>query len=105
MYIDFDNWKVYVYDDSSLTVEQVLATVEPLDEPYIEAMRQSDYANLAMNRGSFSYPMTIEKGFIFCMGDNRNGSSDSRWSFLGPVDERYILGKVLFRIYPLTFKF
>ncbi len=105
VYIDFDDWKVYVYDDASLTVDEVLATVKPLDEPYIEAMRQSENANRPMNRGSYTYPMTIEEGYMFCMGDNRNGSSDSRWTYLGPVDQRYILGKVLFRIYPLTFKF
>ena len=110
VYIDFDNWKVYVYDDASLTVDQVLATVEPLDEPYIEAMRGlSENRHAVMNGkssyGGYTYPLTIEKGKLFCMGDNRNGSTDSRWTILGPVDERYILGKVLFRIYPLTFNF
>lgn len=110
VYIDFDNWKVYVYDDASLTVDQVLATIEPLDEPYIEAMRNtSENRYSSMNGrssyGGYTYPMTIEKGKLFCMGDNRNGSTDSRWTVLGPVEERYILGKVLFRIYPLTFSF
>jgi signal peptidase I len=105
VYIDFDNWKVYVYDDASLTVDQVLATIEPLDEPYIEAMRQSDFSKYSMNRGSYSYPLTVEEGKIFCMGDNRNGSTDSRSSYLGQIDERYVLGKVLFRIWPFTTKF
>ena len=109
VYIDFDNWKVYVYDDASLTVDQVLATVHPLDEPYIEAMRGTMDSYTVMNGknsyGGYTYPLTIEKGKLFCMGDNRNGSTDSRWTILGPVDERYVLGKVLFRIYPLTFSF
>ena len=109
VYIDFDNWKVYVYDDASLTVDQVLATVHPLDEPYIEAMREKLESYTVMNGknsyGGYTYPLTVEKGKLFCMGDNRNGSTDSRWTILGPVDERYVLGKVLFRIYPLTFNF
>ncbi|MBR4257348.1 MAG: signal peptidase I [Clostridia bacterium] len=105
VYIDFDNWKVYVYDDASLSVDQVLATIEPLDEPYIEAMRQSDYSKYSMNRGSYAYPLTVEEGKIFCMGDNRNGSTDSRSSYLGQIDERYVLGKVLFRIWPFTTRF
>ena len=105
VYIDFENWKVYVYDDASLSVEQVLATVTPLDEPYIEAMRTSDYSGYSMNKGSYNYPLTVEEGKIFCMGDNRNGSTDSRSSYLGQIDVRYVLGKVLFRIWPLTFKF
>ncbi len=106
VYIDFDNWKVYVYDDSSLTVEQVISTVTPLDEPYIEAMRESTYPNQSMkNAYDHVYPLTLEEGMLFCMGDNRNGSTDSRSSMLGPVDTRYVLGKVLFRIYPFTTKF
>ena len=105
VYIDFEKWAVYVYDDASLTVDQVLATVKPLDEPYIEAMRVSSNSGRSMNRGSYTYPMTIKEGMIFCMGDNRNGSTDSRSSLLGPVDERYVLGKVLFRIWPFATKF
>lgn len=109
VYIDFDNWKVYVYDDASLTVDQVLATVEPLDESYIEAMKNTaENRNSTMHgrNGGYTYPLTVENGKLFCMGDNRNGSTDSRWrDLLGQVDERYILGKVLFRIYPLTFSF
>lgn len=105
VYIDFENWKVYVYDDASLSVEQVLATVEPLDEPYIEAMRKSEYSGYTMNRGSYTYPLTVEEGKLFCMGDNRNGSTDSRFSYLGQIDQRYVLGKVLFRIWPMTFTF
>ncbi len=110
VYIDFENWKVYVYDDASLSVEEVLATVTPLDEPYIEEMRQVNIKstknpNVSMQRGSHTYPMTIKEGMIFCMGDNRNGSTDSRSSLLGPVDERYVLGKVLFRIWPFETKF
>ncbi len=99
VYIDFDKWLVYVYDDSSLTVEQVVNTVKPLDEPYIEAMRE----NAKMDYSSdLEYPYTVEEGKLFCMGDNRNGSTDSRSLLLKTVDERYILGKVIFRIHPFT---
>ena len=99
VYIDFDKWLVYVYDDSSLTVEQVVNTVKPLDEPYIEAMRE----NAKMDYSSdLEYPYTVEEGKLFCMGDNRNGSTDSRSRLLKTVDERYILGKVIFRIHPFT---
>ena len=100
VYIDFDNWLVYVYDDSSLSVEEVKATVKPLDEPYIEAMRENakmDYST------DLEYPYTVEEGKLFCMGDNRNGSTDSRSRLLRTVDERYILGKVIFRLYPFSF--
>ena len=34
------------------------------------------------------------------MGDNRNGSTDSRSTLVGAIDERQILGKAVVRILP-----
>lgn len=42
--------------------------------------------------------LTIPKGYIFVMGDNRPRSSDSRE--FGPIPVTDIIGKVIFRYYP-----
>lgn len=77
--IDFENGNVYLND-------------KLLDEPFI--------AEPTKNSENFSGPITIPKGYVFVMGDNRNFSDDSRNSKIGLIDERNIFGKVIFRIYP-----
>lgn len=48
------------------------------------------------------FPVQVEEGKLFVMGDNRNNSIDSRSSQIGLIDERYILGKTLRTIYPFS---
>ena len=78
------------YNTSTVYVDGV-----PLEEDYImEPMVRPDspYA-----QGTY---WEVPEGCVFVMGDNRNHSSDSRDNRLGPVDERYILGKAICTILP-----
>ncbi len=47
-----------------------------------------------------NFPLTVPEGSVFVMGDNRNGSSDSRDYRLGTVDTRYVIGKAAVLIFP-----
>ena len=65
-----------------------------LDEPYT-------YTPTNVSEG-VSFPLTVEEGCVFVMGDNRNISKDSRSPEIGLVDTREILGKALFLFFPGT---
>lgn len=81
VFIDFDSNEVYV--------NGVL-----LEEKYIAEPTWLSY--------DVDFPLTVDEGKLFVMGDNRNVSLDSRSSKIGLIDERYVLGKALVRIYPAS---
>lgn len=77
--IDFQSGVVYVDGQA-------------LEEPYT-------YEPTYVDEG-FVGPVTVPEGCVFVMGDNRNGSNDSRNSRIGFIDERSIFGKVYFLLFP-----
>ena len=54
--------------------------------------------------GGTEFPLTVEKGCVFVLGDNRGNSRDSRYPDIGQVDKREILGKALLLVMPGTNK-
>ena len=51
-------------------------------------------------QSSMAYPARVPAGKLFVMGDNRGGSTDSRYSAVGFIRVDDILGKVSFRVKP-----
>ena len=77
--IDFDNGIVYV---DGL----------PLEEPYIQ--------NLTTRAEGVLFPLIVEEGCIFVLGDNREVSKDSRHPEIGLIDSRQVLGKAIYLMLP-----
>ncbi len=50
--------------------------------------------------GGVSFPLTVEEGCLFVMGDNRSNSKDSRYIEIGLIDCREVLGKAFFLFLP-----
>ena len=80
----------------SIDFEAGIVSVDgvPLDEPYTKTP-----TNLYEG---INFPLTVEEGHIFVMGDNRNESKDSRSTQIGLVDKREVLGKAFLLVFPGT---
>lgn len=64
---------------------------------------KEDYiADLTTNEMDVKFPITVPEGQLFVLGDNRLHSTDSRSTIIGMLDERYIVGKVKFKIFPIS---
>lgn len=62
---------------------------------------REDYAFTRTNvEEGMDFPLVVEEGCVFAMGDNRNESKDSRHPAIGQIDKREIMGKALFLFYP-----
>lgn len=68
---------------------------EALNEPYTRTP-----TNLSEG---VVFPVTVPENCVFVLGDNRNDSTDSRDPNIGDegmIDERYIMGKAIIRVFP-----
>ena len=65
-----------------------------LDEPYLKEKSFGE-CNLEL-------PYQVPDNRYFCMGDHRSTSVDSRHTEIGCVSEEQIVGKIVFRVWPLA---
>ncbi len=66
----------------------------PQEEPYL--------SEKALGEADISFPYQVASNRLFVMGDHRATSVDSRNSAVGCVSQEQIVGKIIFRVWPLN---
>lgn len=79
---------VDIDEDGNVSVDGQL-----LEEPYL--------MEKALGDCNIKLPYQVPESRYFCMGDHRSTSVDSRNTAVGCVAEEQIVGKIVFRVWPL----
>lgn len=97
------------FDNGSPIVKRVIATegqTVDIDEMtatvYVDGISlEETYINTpTTHSGTTQFPLVVEEGCLFVMGDNRGVSLDSRDQRIGQVDKREVLGKAIYLMIP-----
>jgi len=71
----------------------VFVNEKPLDEPYL--------VEKALGDCDIELPFQVPEDRYFVMGDHRSTSADSRLASIGPIPAEDVVGRIIFRVWPV----
>jgi len=97
------------YYNNNILVKRVIATsgqwvdIDKEGNVYVDDtyLKESYLQSKAYGESNIDFPYQVPEDRVFVMGDNRELSIDSRNTAVGTVSEEQIVGKLLYRIWPL----
>ena len=99
------------YEDGTPIIKRVIATegqTVNIDfrtgTVYVDGVALTEdyiYSPTTTDEG-VSFPLVVDEGCVFVLGDNRGRSKDSRNPQIGLIDTRQIVGKAIMLIFPGT---
>ena len=107
---EYQRGDVIIFDNNGTKlIKRLIAfpgeTIQIVDNKiYINGEKIDDYVDVEMQSyGILEEPVTLKSDEYIFLGDNRNNSYDSRE--IGPIKTEKIVGRIIFRFWPLDTKF
>ena len=99
------------YDEGTPIIKRVIATEgQTVDIDFTtgtvfvdgQALKEDYIYTPTTNDEGVNFPLVVDEGCVFVLGDNRGRSKDSRNPEIGLIDTRQIVGKAIMLVFPGT---
>jgi signal peptidase I len=86
---------VDITPEGDVYVGKTSSDMQLLEEPYLKEKALGDC--------NIEFPYQVPESRVFVLGDHRSVSVDSRNTAVGCVAEEQLVGRLVFRVWPLAF--
>lgn len=98
------------YYNNKILIKRIIAlpnqwvNIDEYGNVYVnnKLINESYIKNKSLGNSNIEYPYQVKENTYFVLGDERELSIDSRNTTLGTISKDQILGKVIFRVWPLN---